>query len=186
MIIDAPSEADPTKSDAGFRERICEVITSSRFFCMWHLVPIDTKELWSNRNHPEYSEVFKQIYSPASLENSYNYQNSYREETFQLAKSQHPFMEHVFICPIKDSSNEFIRPLYVSKEYNVGPFGEHLYKPGRFLFGNFTPNHSHPYVNVMLVENPAIVFTEPNFNVEIYYLQMRKNTKPGMKFNKTR
>ena len=80
--------------------------------------------------------------------------------------------EYVFVCPLENTRTQEVFPLYISKEYNVGPFGG-WYKPGRFLF--VTPDEYKP----VLAEEPATAYVGLGFNVELYYLQMRKYIQQG-------
>lgn len=95
----------------------------------------------------------------------------------------HDFKEYLFVCPFKDQSDGSILPFYVSKEYNVGSFGDEPYMPGRFIFPTLVTLSTYTYpkrfYTVILAEKPAIAFTKPNFNIEIYYLGIRKYIQPG-------
>lgn len=88
--------------------------------------------------------------------------------------------EYVIACPIKKLINGYVFPFYISKEYNVSPLDE-LYMPARFLFINFWTdmlNISNDFY-LLLAEEPAIGHGDPDFNVELHYLQLRKHVQPG-------
>lgn len=122
-----------------------------------------------------YRTIISELDNPTHFHHSYEYSNPYEQMEFRVTTS-HYFKEYVFVCPFRNSgssSNRAIIPYYVSKEYDVGPFGE-PYMPGRFIFGNLVPKHPNSLFYMILAEEPASTFTDTNFNVELYYLQIRK------------
>lgn len=90
--------------------------------------------------------------------------------------------EYVFECPLEYSVNDDRAPItyYVSKEFNVGPFGKFHVMPGRFLFVNLESELPVIYATLTLAEEPAHAHTmESEFDVELCYLQLRKYFQPG-------
>lgn len=82
--------------------------------------------------------------------------------------------EHVFVCLTSGSHIDEIFPYYVSKEYNVGlNQSSTAYIPGRFIFSYLTRKLE------AFAEEPARARISPEFNVELHYLEIRKNYKPG-------
>lgn len=131
--------------------------------------------LYRKRNNSTFSETFQQMYSATDSKGTFEYTNSYKQREFDVAEDSYNFKEFVFVCPLMDWSDSDIFPYYVSKEYNVALPGA-PYKPGRFLFGIIKPELK---TYVMLAEEPAAAFTKPGFNVEMYYLQIRRHAEPG-------
>jgi hypothetical protein len=87
--------------------------------------------------------------------------------------------EYVFVCLLEDTVLNDIVPLYVSKEYNV--CGDESYAAGRFVFVKPAPVGlpSHRYHYMLLAEESATAYTRSDFNVEQYYLEIRKYRQPG-------
>lgn len=184
VLIKVYSSQDPVILEASNQESICEDIAGSGFFHWWRLIPVDKEEIHRNRYHPKYSEVFYQIYTPGSSPDSYEYNNSLRPYEFLLMGSLHYMTEHVFLCPLKSLLNKDIMLFFVSKEYDVSPFDGYV-MPGRFVFADFTPGHPSIHNYIILAEEPARAYVEPNFNVEIHYLRMRKHVQPGKVYRST-
>ena len=67
---------------------------------------------------------------------------------------------------------------YITKEYNVSLFTQ-FYKPGRFLFETILPGYPTFNHFMLFAEEPVTVFTEPSFDVELHYLQIKNNIQPG-------
>ena len=81
--------------------------------------------------------------------------------------------EYVFTCLLADINDlDNIHPLYVAKAYNTRR-GLHVH---RFLFPE---KKEKRFQRVMLAEQPAKVYTLPDFNVELHYLELRKLHEPG-------
>lgn len=53
------------------------------------------------------------------------------------------------------------------------------YKPGRFIFGRDFQNRKMEYDRALLAEEPAIAYEEKGFDVELYYLKIRKHVQLG-------
>lgn len=177
---DMPSPSDPATSDAQTRERICQDISGSGFFDIWKLIPVDKRTILRNQYaNQSYSDIVHQIYNP-----TYEYTNEYKEYVFRTLPNWYYTREFVFFCPLKNSSNNQLITFYVSKEYNVG-ISEIHQKSGRFIFGNFEPATGQMSQNreyVILAEEPAKVYKEPGFNVELHYLRIRKFIELGRKY----
>lgn len=139
------------------------------------------KFLWQSLN------VMGTLSSPTR----YRYVNEFTPKKFKISgftKSQFcssiPVEEHVFVCIIRKRSSPYLTnlcPYYVSKEYNVFPKDlpsssiTTLYKPGRFIF----KLHEGLVTDVALAEEPSRAYTSTNYNVEMHYLQIRRNYRPG-------
>jgi len=183
-LPDVPKETDPDFSDVMIRKHICQDIIVEEFFSLlgWGWIFVDEYEIYVNRNDPQYKYIFQQIYTPLDPETlSFEYTNRYREREFHINNFTR-ITDYVFICPMKDITPRrygFLIPYYVSKEYNVNPVGQ-PHMPGRFIiFSKPVSRYLHSSYSMIFAEEPARVYTEPHFNVELYYLQIRRHTKPG-------
>ena len=79
--------------------------------------------------------------------------------------------EYVFVCLMKrESSNDSI-PYYVSKVYNLLNSLRFIVLPKSESF--------EPFTHIMLAEEPAKVFGNIDFNVELHYLELRKYHSPS-------
>lgn len=171
-----PSVADPATMNASMRQQICDDIANSGIFHLLNFVPVDTKKIFNKRNNPTYSAMFHRLY--ISTNGSYKYENQYTRQTLRVSVDLYEFEEYLFVCPLKSLYGRDIIPFYISKEYDVSSLDEH-YMPARFVFKRFLPGHPNAHYYTLLAEQPANVHAEPDFNVEIHYLQMRKYIEPG-------
>lgn len=178
-LSDVPAGTDPATSHAGVRRQICDDIICNGFFYRTRTDLALAREIYSDLSHPTFSDVSHEIYTYTN--NSMEYTNPYRPKQFILPTFR--FTEYVFFCPFKDTFDldDDEEPtgmhFFISKEYNVGPFSNH-YMPGRFLMGSDPYNHDD--IMVLLAEEPAVFYAEPGFNVELYYLRIRKYIRPGI------
>lgn len=177
IFTDSPSETDPVIWNP---QLICEDILGSEFFELLGLVPNDVRKIYLNWNQQGYSAFFSQVYDSSNLLDSYESTYPYKLREFSKMTTFHHLREYLFVCPATDTSekNVMVYPYYVSKEYNVGLLGQ-SFKSGRFVFSNFIPGRRDSYDIVILAEEPAIVHTEPSFNIELHYLHIRKYIDPG-------
>lgn len=143
------------------------------------LVAVDTEEIYLHRNDPQNLDMFPLFYTLNISENShsYIYNNSYKAVEFTMTDS-FQFREYFFLCPTKDRFFHNTVLLHVSKEYNVCPFVEPRML-GRFLLSNILPEQSNSLDSVVLAEEPGEAYVEPNFNVELHYLRIRKYVRQG-------
>lgn len=171
-LSDAPSIDDPVFSDPTARDRICKDIVSNGIFLKMQLTACNLKDWY-----------FHDIFSPYIHHSAQQY--SRRQFRFMVPISSHPFYEYVFPCLVKYSRDSTIVPFYISKEYNVAPDAilSSWRKPGRFVLGNFVPTDEGHYFHedfyVMLAEESAYLYVGHNFNIEMYYLNIRKYVQPG-------
>lgn len=153
VFLDVPSEADPVVGNAQAQAQICTDIIRSGFFCP----PLKPEEL---------SEFLLDSDDNANLWEFY-------------LPHFHNFRDYVFECEFVDSSSRLVLFFHVSKQYNVGSF-ENTYMPGRFIIEGFLPRRSDDdFGSMILVEEPAIAYAKPDFNVELHYLQIREYVKPS-------
>ena len=149
---ETPSETDVALTDFQARRLLCEDIFTGGFFDPLKFRIFDTHDLQQ-------------------------YENLYRQQEFSMFGS-YRFKEYVFGCPLENFTDEAVMAFFITKEYNVSPWHD-LYKPGRFAFKDFTPGYVYPYNYVVLAEEPAEAITQPGFNIELHYLQIRKYVTPG-------
>ena len=194
-VLDPPLARDTAHTDSGERQKICEDITRSGFFSWDFMKPVKMKKIFRKLQQPRYTNIFNQIYTRTRSEDQVQrllhphineYTNAYKRwqfhaiDSIEFATSTQTVstIEHAFICLMKDSRGNII-PYYVSKEYNLYGEGEGVHVPGRFLFRKpriqTPPNH----YQILLAEKPAVGIEKHNFNVELYYLGIRKYRQPG-------
>ena len=161
-----PFLTDPAASDAALRTQICEDIFYSGFFSA-NFILCDLND----------SNILHEIRNSTNLVDSSAYTNSFVERTFNHLNS-HVFSEYTFLCPLKNWSNNRKYVFYVSREYNVSSFKE-LFKPGRFIHGTNLQGFLPVSHVLILAEEPMCTYMEPNFDLELQYLQMRKYIEPG-------
>lgn len=177
--IDFPRETDPALQSPQTRERICEEILGSGFFQWYGFVAIRRSDVGRYWDHSLYSPLFWLVYQPTNSSlNQFEYTCPYITLNY-ITLNMNDFPEYVFVCLVNDpdpsgQQPSAITPVYVSKEYNVGPFSVPI-KPGRFVY--FMPRHYG--VKFALAEEPAVAYTDLRFNVELHYLQIRKYVQPG-------
>ena len=128
------------------------------------------------------------------LERKYYCENAYRPKQIRLNNrtledDEEGFRststvtdEYVFICVVTRNHEE-ARVLYVSKEYrySIIDVEENLSNEEiavRFVF--YSPYHGDLLRVIAIAEEPAQAYIDPNFNVEIYYLEIRKCHQPGI------
>lgn len=169
-----PSEPE----DPQIRRRICEDISYSSFVRVLKLVPIDIAELHDSQSNWMCARVFEETYT---LTDERQYINPYRLMAFTTLFPLQYFREQVFVCTLIDRLRNRIHPFYVSKEYNISLSKQH-FTPGRFIFGSLLPATSWPYTDILLAEQPVKPRTEPDFNVEMHYLRIRKFVPMCKKF----
>lgn len=143
--------------------------------------PIDLIKMYDDLRYPYYDGIYHLIYSSPHLANEYT--NPYRHLEFHGAEAG-DFKEHVFVCLSRFWTYGAILPIYVSKEYDVSPPFVVPRKKGRFVIGHerrSTPSPVSPifYDFILLAEEPAVANTEPGFNVELYFLNIREYIQPG-------
>lgn len=170
---DPPSERDLSFSNAEIRRRICENIGNSGFFHWFNLVPVRIEKMIDERNHERFWDIIR-VYN--SRLNLYEYTNEYKRMELNVS-DLYDVEEYVFVCPFQDAVDEDYEIFYyISKEYNVSPSAR-WYKPGRFIFGVSSP--TIPIAYLILAEEPANVYTQPGFNIELHYLQRRNHVQTG-------
>jgi hypothetical protein len=169
MSTDAPSGID-----SEIRRLICEDISRSGFF-LWAESSPTFDSL--NLNHPR---ILNRT-SIANPQDSTELTNAYRERILNFVVGTGKFREYVFTCYLKDWLYGDTHSFYVSKEYNVAPPDAVSYKPGRFVFEDRGRDPLLSFDDLVLAEEPANVYTEPEFNIELYYLRVRKHMQPGNK-----
>lgn len=161
----------PTKTDAQTWESLCKEIFSSGYFELVNVVLVDIREDFFNPNSWYSSEILEIF--------DHDFTNPYILRKINLFGNLE-VEEYIVACPVRKRESNYIFPCYVSKEYNVASFGD-SYMPGRFIFLNlmaeYTNHHSEFYI--ILAEEPGIAHTEPDFNVELHYLQIRMYVEPG-------
>jgi hypothetical protein len=139
----------------------------------------------------KYRNIFNEIYEQSPdrrtcfrLRPKYDYVNPYRLQSVRVdgvvdgRSSVVSRRDYAFVCLIKDRTRRYANrliPYYVSKEYNVisGQTSQRI--AGRFVF-------KQPPANIQLVllaEEPATVHENPDDNIELQYLQRRRNHDPG-------
>ena len=81
--------------------------------------------------------------------------------------------EYVFPCLLREDHTSLLFFFFVSKLYNAA----NGLSAHRFLFPQkyFSLNN-----DVMLVEGSSRTYMKPGFNVELHYLELRKNYQPSM------
>lgn len=181
-----PSASDPAFADVSIRNRICKDVTRSRYFRTNLMKPVNTNSVYNELKQEKYAHIFHllgfhptksknpitRLLYPRKYTNAFSFQkfdiHSDHSETIQIE-------EYVFVCLLRSVLSNDLVPVYVSKEYNV--LGE-PYKAGRFLFGNLG-FHRHQAIRTLLAENPASVREKSDFNIELYYLRIRANRRPG-------
>jgi len=176
-LTDAPSESDPAISEARNRERTCQDVTGRSFFHTMRLFPIGQKKIYRKRTKYKYQNVFNQLFTRKNIQSTYKYTNLYRQIDIPFS-TEISLRETVFACPLKYLTTKDIVFFYVTKEYNVGPLGL-PYKPGRFIFANLR-GQTNIFDAVILAEAPAQAYIpRSNFNVELYYLELREYIQLG-------
>lgn len=84
-------------------------------------------------------------------------------------------IEHVFLCITKDRLTKKFQKWYVSKEYVTS---EKHFVPrivGRFVF----EEEKYGFELVAFAEEPAQTFLPTNLSIEDFYLDLKKNHRPG-------
>lgn len=172
------TDTPPVTEQANMRKRICARITGSGFFRSLDLVSMSNRSIRRRRSLPRFSFIFHQMFSPI-LGDSFEYTNPYQQRNLRVNVNGFlRFKEYVFVCPMRNTQSNAVYGFYVSKEYNLSSGGE-SYKPGRFIVGDCTLRFPFPTISLILAEEPAKAYTEPDFNVELHYLRMRKYIQPG-------
>ena len=152
-MLDRPSSLDPASSNENVRQRICEEITGSGFFEWFGMEPINlsytSRQRYSlpEQRPPEDTNPLR----PRLI--------AVREPT---TKHLYHIKEYVFLCQLKRRWSEELIPYYISKEYNLSVGA---YKAARFVFGEER--------FVILAEESGHAYMSPDFNIEVYYLEMR-------------
>ena len=192
-VPDPLSTQDPALTDSRIRKKICRDITKSGFFYWDILKPVKMKKIFRKLQQPRYTNIFNQIYTRTNPADQvqrllhlhvYEYTNEYKRWQFHAINSIDfatstrtiSTTEYAFICLMQDSRNN-IKTYYVSKEYNL--YGDGAYVAGRFLFRKSRMQAPPNHYQILLAEEPAVVIHRYNFNVELYYLGIRKYRQPG-------
>ena len=181
-------------ADPNTRKEICSQITESLYFRLQRkdAIDMDKRSIYKKLKHKrKYETLFNEIYEKAPKRSffergrKYRYVNPYRPKTVRidgLVNNEYlpiiPRQEYTFVCLVRQrssSSNKAKIAYYVSKEYNVftGQSSQHI--AGRFVFKPPTATIQL----VILAEEPAKVHESPDFNLELHYLQIRRDREPG-------
>ena len=168
---------------------ICNDLVRSKYFSKDKLGPVNLDTDYElDKLKASYADVFSRIFVPTntqkphtSLRQLYKYENNFAPRTFEVTDfdgSRIKLNEHVFACLMKRNFESEIFPYYVSTEYNVVG-ADHTPRAGHFVF---TERGQKPYyfrTDVFLIEEPAKIHEEPEFNVELRYLERRENHNPS-------
>lgn len=149
---------------------------------MVELVDETYKKLKSK--HRDIFDLMYQKSSNSAEADSYKYVNHITlDETTIIYESGdeifHVDEESVFICLAKNREIKKapIVPFYVSKEYNMRTESN---EPSHYIAGRFIFQGNPKELNLFaLVEEAAKLHVSPSFNIERYYLFMRKNRPLG-------
>ena len=151
---------------------------------------MNKKRTYRKLKQDEYREIFNEIYLKSPNRRTcfrfrpkYDYVNPYRLHTVRVDTPIIITREaYAFVCLVKTRKAKRSRkpkilvPYYVSKEYNVmaGQIPA-LRIAGRFVF------KPEPLILdlVILAEEPAKVNESEDFDLEHYYLTLRRDRKPG-------
>ena len=167
----APLRTDLAEGNAGIRRRICDDIICNKYFYRTSFELLQAGVIYRDLKHPRFMDVFQLVHNSANV-----YANSYRPLGFIMDDIN--FQEYVFYCPFRDlDDEESTYHFHISKEYNVGPFSE-PYMPGRFLIGH-SEAEKLDEIDLLLAEEPAKAYTKQGFDIELFYLQLRKYIGPG-------
>lgn len=91
----------------------------------------------------------------------------------KLARSRYTLIEeYVFACLVRTESPDNIIAYHISKEYNTNKSSS--YVAGRFIF-----RYSSAAQKLKLAEEPSKAYVNPDFNLELYYLQTRPEHRKG-------
>ena len=162
--------------------------------------PVKMKKAFLQPQEPSYSDIFRRIYNwtegrnLSPLENALNlhrpsYINSFARMNFDIITLNRRgnfasirTNEYVFVCLLKCKYTKRLVTHYVSKEYNLF---NNPYKAGRFIFEIQDINRILNTSFVDLAEEPAEIHEGSNFNIELYYLEIRKYRRHGKTINYT-
>ena len=169
FFSDPPSDLDPVMSDTSLRLQICDDISNSVVFKLYGK---------SSSNIERFGNDF---YSRTVLQ-LFGLKHAYMPREFKIVEIPPRFPgrkpisvhknEHVFPCLLKEDHTNISFPFYVSKLYNAANgFSAHRF---RFPEKLFSLNK-----DIMLVEGSAKTYMNPTFNIELHYLELRKNYQPG-------
>lgn len=188
-LIPAPPPPTEMDADPETRKKICRELSNSLYFRKLQRDPVNMNKgrtIRKLRQKKKYREIFNEIYEESPNRRTcftsrpkYNYVNPYRLQTVRVDTRNQSIItrqEHAFVCLLKTRKTKIFVPYYVSKEYNVmaGQISA-LRIAGRFVF---KPPPAHIQL-VMLAEEPAQVNESEDFDLEHYYLTLRRDRLPG-------
>lgn len=155
--------------------------------------PVNMEDISIELRWKKNRKIFERIYKQSLEQNwtrffyvyKYDYVNPYEFQNFEFADrpgSITLIAEHVFVCLMRHRLTRDIRLHYVSKEYNVivGGNASAVYNAGRFVF---EADESSRVRLIALAEEPAKVYVSADFNIERYYIEIRKVRERGKNFS---